>query len=50
MHEPIVITGLGAVSPLGAGVATNWKRLIAGQSGVRTNTRFETDGWKSTLR
>lgn len=49
MHEPIVITGLGAVSPLGAGVATNWKRLIAGQSGVRTNTRFETDGWKCRI-
>ncbi|HEY0124109.1 MAG TPA: beta-ketoacyl-ACP synthase II [Rhizobium sp.] len=46
MHEPIVVTGLGAVSPLGAGVATNWRRLVAGQSGVRTNTRFDVEGWK----
>lgn len=46
MHEPIVITGLGAVSPLGAGVATTWTRLIAGQSGIRENTRFDTGGWK----
>ncbi|SNY92121.1 3-oxoacyl-[acyl-carrier-protein] synthase II [Cohaesibacter sp. ES.047] len=40
--DPIVVTGLGAVSPLGVGVATNWKRLIAGQSGIVTNTRFDT--------
>jgi 3-oxoacyl-[acyl-carrier-protein] synthase II len=31
----IVVTGMGAVSPLGCGVETNWKRLIAGQSGIR---------------
>jgi 3-oxoacyl-[acyl-carrier-protein] synthase II len=46
MRDPIVVTGLGAVSPLGAGVATNWTRLIAGQSGIRTNTRFDAEGWK----
>ncbi|CAH1660177.1 3-oxoacyl-(acyl-carrier-protein) synthase 2 [Hyphomicrobiales bacterium] len=49
MQEPIVVTGLGAVSPLGAGVATNWKRLVAGQSGIRTNTRFATEGWKCRI-
>lgn len=49
MHEPVVVTGLGAVSPLGAGVATNWKRLIAGQSGVGINTRFDTEGWKCRI-
>ena len=31
----IVVTGMGAVSPLGAGVAANWARLIAGESGIR---------------
>jgi 3-oxoacyl-[acyl-carrier-protein] synthase II len=49
MHEPIVVTGLGAVSPLGAGVATNWRRLITGQSGIRANTRFDTEGWKCQI-
>lgn len=39
--DPIVVTGMGAVSPLGVGVATNWERLIAGQSGVRQNNRFD---------
>jgi 3-oxoacyl-[acyl-carrier-protein] synthase II len=39
----IVITGMGLVSPLGSGVANNWKRLIAGESGIGAITRFKTD-------
>src|SRR3954451_4074499 len=31
----IVVTGIGAVSPLGCGVETSWHRLLAGQSGLR---------------
>ncbi len=31
----IVVTGMGVVSPLAANVETTWKRLIAGQSGIR---------------
>lgn len=31
----VVVTGLGVVSPLGCGAETAWKRLLAGQSGVR---------------
>ena len=33
--ERIVITGMGVVSPLGVGVETAWKRLVAGASGLR---------------
>jgi 3-oxoacyl-[acyl-carrier-protein] synthase II len=31
----IVVTGMGAVSPLGCGVEVNWLRLLAGRSGLR---------------
>ena len=31
----IVVTGLGAVTPLAAGVEASWSRLLAGRSGIR---------------
>ena len=37
----VVVTGLGAVTPLGTDVATFWQRLVAGHSGVRTTTLFD---------
>jgi 3-oxoacyl-[acyl-carrier-protein] synthase II len=49
MTDPIVVTGLGAVTPLAAGVAATWRRLLAGESGVRANTRFDCDGWKCRI-
>lgn len=43
MQSPIVITGMGVVSPLGRGTMAVWKRLLAGQSGVTRITRFDTE-------
>src|SRR3569623_515292 len=40
--DPIVITGMGAVSPLGVGVPANWQALMDGRSGIGRNTRFDT--------
>ncbi|NTF34453.1 beta-ketoacyl-ACP synthase II [Rhizobium skierniewicense] len=31
----IVVTGMGALSPLGANVSSSWNRLVAGTSGIR---------------
>ncbi len=39
----VVITGIGLVTPLGAGVDVSWRRLIAGESGLREIDRFKTD-------
>jgi 3-oxoacyl-[acyl-carrier-protein] synthase II len=40
----IVVTGLGAVSPLGNTVSDSWNQLIAGQSGIDHVTRFDASG------
>jgi len=47
--DPIVVTGMGAVSPLGVGVDVNWSRLIAGKSGIVENTRFDTSAYASRV-
>jgi 3-oxoacyl-[acyl-carrier-protein] synthase II len=41
MSSPIVITGMGIISPLGNGVKPVWQRLTAGQSGIRLIDRFD---------
>jgi 3-oxoacyl-[acyl-carrier-protein] synthase II len=45
----VVVTGMGVVTSLGAGLAENWTKLTAGESGLRTITRFPTDGLKTTV-
>src|SRR6266516_4922692 len=41
----VVITGMGAVTPLGNDVATSWSNLIAGGSGAAPITQFDTEGF-----
>ena len=40
---------MGVVTSLGAGKKDNWDRLTAGQSGIRTVSRFPIDGLKTTM-
>lgn len=47
--DPIVVTGMGVVSPLGVGVDTMWSRLTAGKSGIVQNDRFDTEGFGTTI-
>jgi 3-oxoacyl-[acyl-carrier-protein] synthase II len=37
----VVVTGLGLVTPLGNTVDESWSRLVAGQSGIATVTKFD---------
>ena len=39
--ERVVVTGLGAVTPLGLDAPTTWRALIAGKSGVGPITAFD---------
>ena len=45
----VVVTGMGIVTSLGAGKTDNWAKLTAGESGIRTITRFPIDGLKTTM-
>ncbi|MBI5262174.1 MAG: beta-ketoacyl-ACP synthase [Bradyrhizobium sp.] len=45
----VVVTGMGVVTSLGAGKTENWAKLTAGESGIRTITRFPTVGLKTTM-
>ncbi|RYP17086.1 hypothetical protein DL765_004705 [Monosporascus sp. GIB2] len=37
----VVVTGLGAITPLGVGVRQSWTRLVEGQSGIVSVADFE---------
>src|SRR5262245_52919798 len=45
----VVITGLGAVSPLGNDVDTLWKNLVAGQCGIERITHFDATPFETQI-
>ncbi len=45
----VVVTGLGAVTPLGTGVEKNWQSLCQGKSGIGMITRFDTSDFKTKI-
>ncbi len=45
----VVVTGMGIVTSLGASKTDNWTKLSAGESGIRTITRFPIDSLKTTM-
>jgi 3-oxoacyl-[acyl-carrier-protein] synthase II len=50
MGRPVVVvTGMGVVTSLGAGREENWRKLTAGESGIREITRFSTAGLKTRI-
>ncbi len=45
----VVVTGLGAVSPLGNDVASTWDGIIHGRSGIGPVTHFDTEGFTTKI-
>lgn len=45
----VVVTGLGAVTPLGNSVNEFWENIVAGKSGVGPITKFDTSKFKTNF-
>jgi 3-oxoacyl-[acyl-carrier-protein] synthase II len=49
MKNRVVITGLGAITPVGNNVETFWQAIKKGQNGIARITAFDPEGFKATL-
>lgn len=49
MNRRVVVTGLGAVTPLGNDVASTWENAIAGKSGIDVVTRVNPDDFNAKV-
>ena len=49
MERRVVVTGMGAISPLGVGVPALWEGLLAGRSGAGPITLFDTEGFRTKI-
>ena len=49
MKRRVVVTGLGAVTPLGIGAEKTWKALCAGKSGIGRISRFDTANFQTKI-
>lgn len=45
----VVITGLGAITPIGIGKDEYWNSLVSGKSGIGSITRFDTSEFNSKI-
>ncbi len=45
----VVITGLGAISPVGIGHDQNWQNIVAGRNGISRVTHFDASGYPSAI-
>ncbi len=41
----VVVTGMGMLTPLGVDMESSWEGMLAGKSGVRPITSFDTEGY-----
>lgn len=44
-QKRVVVTGVGALTPLGLSMDESWKKALQGESGIANITRFNTEGY-----
>lgn len=48
-HERVVITGMGAITPLGLNIEDSWRGMVEGRSGVDYITHFDASSFPTTF-
>ena len=49
MSRRVVITGIGTINPLAHDVETTWKKLLAGESGIKKTEGLNLEGIRSHI-
>jgi len=49
MKRRVVVTGLGALTPLGNSLHESWEAAIAGKSGIGLITKFDSTAFKTKI-
>ena len=45
----VVVTGIGAITPIGNNVPTSWENLINSKSGIKNITSFNVEGYPCSI-
>ncbi len=49
MQRRVVITGMGAITPIGLNVSEMWKSMLEGNSGIAAITKFDTSAFTTKI-
>lgn len=49
MERRVLVTGMGAITPLGIGVEAAWEGMRSGRSGISKITLFDASGFSSQI-
>ena len=48
-RKRVVVTGISAITPLGLDVKSTWEGILAGKSGIKKITSFDTTGFDTDI-
>ena len=49
MRKRVVVTGMGAITPVGNNVNDSWSNLVAGRSGIEAISHLDTEGFSVSI-